>query len=188
MKRVLDHQNQPDKLHWLKVFGIWDFLDEFGAESDRGCAILGICQLEEFLKTMIKWRLGDHESTFMRTLAPRGRMSMILNTCGLIGLLSEKEVSEGQRLIRIRNDFAHKLSEKLSFKHPIIANEIQQLRLVDGYIPRSAGHSPRTKFLLTASLLQIRVAERSAACEKMHFAAEHTDAAKDRPDLPETDG
>lgn len=136
------------------------FVDEFGSESDRGCAVLVLCVLEDALIEAIKKRLPECDSDALRQIAPYGRLSASVSNAYLIGVISHGERDELTRLIKIRNKFAHKALEGLSFDHPDIADMCSKLTL-SNLFSELPFNSSRGKFVMSALVLHTVLQEAS---------------------------
>lgn len=101
---------------------------EFASESDRGCAILTVCFLEETLIKLFSKVLPDGDAS-VRTFMPRGRLSLGLETASALGFISEPNVSNIKRILKVRNIFAHKLMEGLTFESADIKNIVMNMTL-----------------------------------------------------------
>jgi hypothetical protein len=168
----------------LKFIRVFDYIHEFERETDRGFAILAICVLEDFLVASINWRLGELGDKFERPLAPRGRMSVTINSCGLLGILSLDEMADLHRLVRIRNDFAHKLTKILTFDDPQIKNELRQLKILDRAISSKTELSARDRFYFSMAAVQFNCTRRFVLMERMSYALEFP--ASESPEILET--
>lgn len=63
---------------------------EFHGESDRGCAILVMCVLEDCLRTMISALMPDPEAKLGR-LAPAGSTTATIEVAQTLGMLSKRQ-------------------------------------------------------------------------------------------------
>ncbi|MEX5532047.1 hypothetical protein [Pseudomonas syringae] len=106
-------------------------INEFHDESDRGCAVITICVLEEKLLELLEARVPKCSASELRNLAPLGRLSLSVDNAYLVGVLSERNRTEFKQLIKIRNMFAHKPLEGLSFLHHDIIHLCSKLILCD---------------------------------------------------------
>nr|WP_314872112.1 hypothetical protein [uncultured Pseudomonas sp.] len=108
-----------------------DLIDEFHDESDRGCAVIAACVLEEMLSKLIKARIPDCGSDELRNLAPPGRLSVAVANGFLLGVLGERNRQEFLKIIKIRNFFAHKPLAGLTFDHHDVSHLCSKLVLCD---------------------------------------------------------
>ncbi|WP_339437083.1 hypothetical protein [Pseudomonas sp. EL_65y_Pfl1_R32] len=131
---------------------ITSFVDEFKCESDRGCAVLVLCVLEDLLIETVKHRLPVCSNEELRSIAPLGRLSNTVSNAFLIGAISRRERDEFSRLIKIRNKFAHKALEGLSFSNPDIIDMCKKLELADVFDEFSSD-APRIRFNISALIV-----------------------------------
>lgn len=94
-----------------------EFLDASNKESERGLALICAAMLDDRLEKSIRAFLLDHEET-ARLLdgfnAPLGTLSARALAAFALGVLSEKEYRECERLRKIRNIFAHNIHASFS--------------------------------------------------------------------------
>ena len=157
---------------WLKFLRIDDYIVEFGDESDRGCAILAACVLEDFLWASLHWRLGQMADSFIKELAPRRRLNVTISSCGLVGIMSRDEMEDARRLVRIRNSFAHKLTKRLTFEDEVIVNELRQIKLLNRVISKESHLTGKRWYLFSMATLQLHVAQRFVLLDQMCYAEE----------------
>lgn len=150
-------------------------IDEFHAESDRGCAVLVMCVLEDFLLDAITKRLPASSKDMLRNIAPPGRLSSTLSNAYLLGLVSTNERHEFEVLIKIRNKFAHAALQKLTFEHHDVGYLCGKLRLCDTFAEYPAD-TPRKRFVMSAVLIALMLRQsgggdfgRLALKEDSHF-------------------
>jgi len=102
--------------------------NEFDSESDRGCAVLTVCLLEETLVTVFASVLpGGGQAA--RNFIPRGRLSAGVENAEALGLISAPHTTNMRGILKIRNAFAHKLLDGLAFESPEIRAHVMQLTL-----------------------------------------------------------
>ncbi len=93
------------------------FLDASNEESERGLALICAAMLDDLLEKSIRAFLMDHEET-RRLLegfnAPLGTLSARALATFSLGVVSEKEYRECERLRKIRNIFAHNIHASFS--------------------------------------------------------------------------
>jgi hypothetical protein len=86
------------------------FLDALNKESERGAALIAAAMIDDLLLRSIRSFLLDHTEAD-RLLdgfnAPLGTLSARALAAFALGLLSEEEYRECERLRKIRNEFAH---------------------------------------------------------------------------------
>lgn len=101
---------------------------EFRLESDRGCAVLTVCLLEEVLAKVFAKVLPGGEQT-SRQFMPRGRLAQGVTNAAALGLITEPLVTNLQLILKVRNTFAHKLLQGLTFESPEIRSLVIRLTL-----------------------------------------------------------
>lgn len=101
---------------------------EFRRESDRGCAILSACLIEEALLSVFSKVLPEGEKT-SRQFMSRGRLTQGVKNAAALGLIREPLVGNLELIIKVRNVFAHKLLDGLTFESPEIRSHAMQLTL-----------------------------------------------------------
>lgn len=142
------------------------FIDEFKGESDRGCAVLVLCVLEDLLIETVKHRLPVCSNDELRSIAPFGRLSTTVSNAFLIGAVSKRERDELYRLIKIRNKFAHKALEGLSFSHPDIIDLCKKLELADVF-DEFKSEVPRIRFNVSALIVYCSLHNSLGALDKL---------------------
>jgi len=94
-----------------------EFLDASNKESERGLALICAAMLDDLLEKSIRAFLLDHEAT-ARLLdgfnAPLGTLSARALAAFALGVLSEKEYRECEKLRKVRNIFAHNIHASFS--------------------------------------------------------------------------
>jgi hypothetical protein len=101
---------------------------EFCLESDRGFAILSVCLLEEALANVFAKVLPEGKNT-SRQFMPRGRLAQGVTNAAALGLITEPLIINLQLILKVRNTFAHKLLEGLTFESPEIRTHVMKLTL-----------------------------------------------------------
>lgn len=112
---------------------------EFNTESDRGCAILTVCLLEETLLSVFAKVLPAGKNS-ARDFMPPGRLSLGVSNAAALGLITEPEITNLKLILKIRNTFAHKLLDGLKFDSPQIKEYVLKLTL-----PNLDGLSEKTR-------------------------------------------
>ncbi|MFK3971145.1 hypothetical protein ACI2KS_10505 [Pseudomonas sp. NPDC087358] len=128
------------------------FQMEFETESDRGCAVLTLCVLEEQLVRSMKRRLPDipkKEAAQLYNFAPKGALSKSTVNAYLLGILTAEELKNFSLLINIRNEFAHKALTNLRFTNDLIKNFTRNIK-VGSTFPKDSNDG-RAKFLIAAA-------------------------------------
>lgn len=101
---------------------------EFHTESDRGCAILTVCLIEEVLLSVFA-KVLPAEKNSARDFMPPGRLSLGVSNAAALGLITEPEITNLKLILKIRNTFAHKLLDGLRFDSPQIKEYVLKLTL-----------------------------------------------------------
>lgn len=132
-----------------------DFTLEFKGESDRGCAVLVLCVLEEHLQEMFRALIVLGTEKHVANLSPPGALQRALQNAQLLGLLSQRQSRSFGALANVRNAFAHRPMQKLTFESPDILSLLDSVPPAIDLPPNIAlvDNSPRTRFLLYASIL-----------------------------------
>ncbi len=129
-------------------------IDEFHAESDRGCAVLVMCALEDDLLGAIARRLPECNKDMIRNIAPLGRLSSTLNNAYLLGVVSASERDEFEILIKVRNKFAHDALRRLAFDHHDVRHLCEKLRICDAFEEYPA-RTPRARYVTSSVLMML---------------------------------
>lgn len=131
-----------------------EFSEAFRLESDRACAVLAMCVIEETLRAMFLALtvLGKD----IGALFPQGNTQVSAENALALGLLTEAEARSYRALAKIRNEFAHKALENLTFDSVVVTSKLQHVPLAMS-IPEGllANQSPRDHYLIAASLLEM---------------------------------
>lgn len=101
---------------------------ELSKESDRGCAILSLCLLEESLAVLISALLPGGAADAKHFL-PRGRLSTGIANAHKLGLIDNSTVATFKLLVEIRNIFAHGILTNVSFDTDSVRMKVSQLAL-----------------------------------------------------------
>jgi len=177
-EKILDHPSIKMSMR----YGL--FRESLASESDRGCAVLALCVIEDIAKEAIRRRIGVFKD-MLEVLCPHGRWSVTVKSLCMLGIISMHEKSDLKRLIVIRNEFAHKALEDLSFDTIEIASRIDQLKLVRWYWQYPQPETRRERFLLTVHLLHTMMSNRGGNAVPMEPCAEFVvvpDESKDKYD------
>jgi mannitol operon repressor len=86
------------------------FLDALNSESDRGAALVSVAMIDDLLEKTIRAFLVDmpeKDRLLEGFNAPIGSFSARSLTAYALGLISEREYRECERLRKVRNEFAH---------------------------------------------------------------------------------
>lgn len=93
------------------------FLSEFSKESDRGMALIATSYIDDRLKQVIASFLIEcaaAKALLEGFNAPLGSFSTRIAAATALGLISEREAKEADRLRKIRNIFAHEVHASFS--------------------------------------------------------------------------
>ena len=139
---------RTDQPH-LKDFNA--FLEELNKESDRGAALISAAMLDDLLeKIILAFLIDNKESKKLLSgfNAPLGTSSARITASYSLGLLSEEEYEECDRLRQVRNEFAHHVHQ--NFGDQKVKDLCGNLRFAAPKIP---GHPnlPRAQFLTSAT-------------------------------------
>lgn len=148
--------------------------EEFHKESDRGCAVLVMCMLEEQLHDMIRSRLPNPEAKLGR-FAPRGSLAIAIDNSVLIGLLTERQANVFRALAEVRNKFAHGVFEGRTFKSPevdAIVGRIEPAVDLPDVKKEMYGDTPRKLFLGHAGALATIMMVKTLYMERLPLAPE----------------
>ena len=132
-----------------------DFTLEFKGESDRGCAVLVLCVLEELLQEMFGALVAPGTDRNLQNLSPPGGLRRSLQNAEMLGLLSPRQTKSFSALAKVRNEFAHQPMQRLKFDSPKIISVLDSVPPAVDLPPNISptDNSPRTRFLLYASIL-----------------------------------
>jgi DNA-binding MltR family transcriptional regulator len=93
------------------------FLDVLNKESDRGAVLVSVAMLDDILeKTILAFLLNKAETPKLLTgfNAPLGTFSARVIAAYSLGLISEREYRECERLRKVRNEFAHNVHQSFN--------------------------------------------------------------------------
>lgn len=147
------------------------FQKEFETESDRGCAVLTLCVLEEQLVKSMKRRLPDipkKQARQLQNFVPRGALSKSTVNAYLLGILTADELENFLLLVSIRNEFAHKALTDLRFTNDLIKNFTRDIK-VGPTFPKGSNDG-RAKFLIAAAHLYFNM--ESVGASKLEYKKE----------------
>lgn len=133
-----------------------EWMEEFQAESDRACSVLGAAFLDEHLRALLEAFFVDHperiQNLFKDAAGPLASFSSRINMAYALGFLAPNELRDLDLIRKIRNVFAHELHD-VTFVSPSVASRCAELRQCN-YIGRSLGPlSPRDRFVLSVVFL-----------------------------------
>jgi hypothetical protein len=156
-------QVQIDIRTILEKYG--DLQKSFQRESDRGCAVLIMCSVEEVARDTLRHRLGPFAKNMLAQLAPRGSWEKMKHSLLLLGVLSQMEFDDLSLLCNARNKFAHHAIKDLTFNHTDIAVFIDRLQLHK--LMWGGECDRRSCFALTASTIAGLIAARGFQLEPL---------------------
>lgn len=165
------------EVHQLAQDGEMDhFLDEFQTESDRAAAVLGAALLDDLTSELLSRCLlsGELAKKLLGINQPLGAFGARITAARAIGLISDDEFRDLNRVREIRNKFAHRL-HGLDFESPQIRDMCGHFNCVTGALERGFFQQnwleqPRLSFNLAVGLLatglqrRVSSATRSEAC------------------------
>lgn len=166
----------------LKLEKFGRLAKEFHGESDRGCAILVMCVLEECLRDMIRALVPDPEANLGR-LAPAGSTGATIEVAQVLGMLSKRQAGSFRQLIAIRNRFAHSVMEGITFDEPSISKMVADVVPAISY-PSDASLNSETArgwYLMHCATLWILMTLKTEHVERLPPAADF-DASTGLPD------
>ena len=142
---------------------------EFEEESDRGCAILMLCALEEALVGLFQALVVEGQP--IDTLGTRaGGIDRAIDRARALGLMKKEEAECFKHLSRIRNRFAHHVTERLRFTEPSIQRQIEATPYPFPPTPGvdlDADAGPRMKFMMRAASLNSLLLFRRKAVSRL---------------------
>lgn len=165
--------NQDFFTERMKLFG--QFAEEFRDESDRGCAVLVMCVLEDSLHDMFKGLLVSEGGHALSNLAPPGGLKKTLENAVALGLLSERQRRAFKALADVRNKFAHRPLQKLTFENPDIAALLRSAPLA-AHLPMATAsdQTARTHFLLSAAILWVLMTFKIPKIQRLNAEVDYT--------------
>jgi hypothetical protein len=139
-----------------KLQGMGHVAEEFHKESDRGCAVLVLCLLEEYLRDMIRAHLPGAPAK-LGSFAKPGQLALATENAVLVGIITQRQADAFNALAKVRNKFAHGLFKGRTFETPEIKTLIDSITSITP-IPTMAQLDKKTareKFLMHAGILCI---------------------------------
>lgn len=137
---------------------------EFDKESDRGCAILTLCLLEEALSQVFAAFLPGGER-HTRHFMPRGRLSVGIEHAHKLGLIGDANLATFKALLEIRNKFAHSILSDMSFTSDAIREKLLKLELPNlEAVPdvlEQLDSNPRQRFMIAVDNLFFTLSARN---------------------------
>ena len=137
-----------------------EFLEDLNKESDRGAALVCGAMLDALLGKTISAFLIEHKD--MKKLlnglnAPLGTFSSRIIMAYSLGLISEEEYEECNRLRSVRNEFSHRVHQH--FTDQKVQDVCSNLRFAAQNIPLHP-NLPRAQFLTSATALILTLTNR----------------------------
>jgi len=147
----------------LRLSILETFFEEFNKESDRSCVILSAAVLDSALKTLFVTKLvpiTSNQDTFLDgPYSPISSFSSRIELAFRIGLISSRLARDLNLIRKIRNDFAHNITD-CSFENSGVQNRLSELcnsfgmrELSEGRM-KAFGDSPRGRFQLIVGSIQ----------------------------------
>src|ERR1700721_2764172 len=136
------------------------FLDELNKESDRGAALISTAMLDDLLEKIILAFLLDNKDTkklLSGFNAPLGTFSARTLAAYSLGLISELEYDECNRLRHVRNEFAHKVHQ--TFGDHKVKDLCANLTFAAKNFPKHPD-PPKAQFLTSATALILALTNR----------------------------
>jgi DNA-binding MltR family transcriptional regulator len=136
------------------------FLEALNKESDRGAALICAAMLDDILeKTLAAFLIDNKDSKKLFTgfNAPLGTFSARILAAYSLGLISEEEYDECNRIRLIRNEFAHHIHQ--DFAGQKVSALCDNLKLAARGFP-AAQNVPRGYFLTASTALILRLTNR----------------------------
>jgi mannitol operon repressor len=93
------------------------YIDELNQESDRGAVLVSVAMIDDLLEKIILAFLIESKNTtelLSGFNAPLGTFSARILAAYSLGLISENEYAECNRLRKIRNEFAHNVYKRFN--------------------------------------------------------------------------
>lgn len=119
----------------------WDdlLMEEFAKESDRACVIISAAMLDCALETILKAYLVPTTSSEDKLLegayAPISTFNARIDLAHRLGLISAQFCRDLHIIRKIRNDFAHNITD-CSFEDPSVRRRILELSRSSGLIDK----------------------------------------------------
>ena len=133
-----------------------EWLEEFQAESDRACAVLGAAFLDEQLRALLEaFLVNDTKRVpdlFEDAAGPLATFSSRISMAYALGFLAPSEVRDLDLIRKIRNEFAHQL-HGVSFASATVASRCAELTGWHVVTRYSGPLGPRDYFVLSVVML-----------------------------------
>jgi hypothetical protein len=102
------------------------FFTSWKNESDRGCAIIGLCLLEDFIEKIYEHLLPNPTPKTVK-LFTAGNLDQVIARTLALGLMDSEEATLFRRIAAIRNLFAHGGFDAMKFTDPEISKLVYAL-------------------------------------------------------------
>ncbi|HAR53355.1 MAG TPA: hypothetical protein DCS45_15985 [Roseovarius nubinhibens] len=134
-----------------------ELIEEIQRESDRGAAIVSAAVLEGVLEDLLKssFQRNTHERNSFSSSGPISTFSAKISLSHSLGLISDPEYRDLEKIRRIRNDFAH--VRKVSFETERIADRCRSLEFAGSDL---SSVSVRSVFMANVLVLLFQLYER----------------------------
>jgi hypothetical protein len=155
------------------------FHEQFEGESDRACVILGAAALDEELRTLLRAFFvpspTESDSLLDGANAPLGSFSSRIDAAHRLGLISARFARDLHVIRRIRNAFAHDISN-CRFDNQAVGDRVAELARSSGMVerlgsPRALGN-PRGVFAVTVSWMLFVLHHKPDTLQPLEAAAE----------------
>jgi DNA-binding MltR family transcriptional regulator len=118
--------------HWIE-----HFVNEFSRESDRASVILAVAMLDQSLESLLRGYLvvtnSSEDKLIDGAYAPLASFSARIDIAYRIGLISARLCRDLHIIRRIRNEFAHNVSD-CTFASSVVRNRIVELMRTSRFV------------------------------------------------------
>lgn len=146
------NKEKPNDPKWE----IQSLLDELSGENDRASAIVGAAWMDDIILSLLSTFMVPHKETdHLLGIKGRGPISNYWSrviTAFALGLITEEEKDNLEKIGNIRNLFAHRI-HRSSFSNPKIRDYCYQLSIGKRFASSGDKASTREIFLATVSIL-----------------------------------
>lgn len=137
-----------------EVVDLYEFLDEFNRESDRGAVLNAAAVLDEWLGNILRAFFTDNKSgkeLIFSFNAPLGSFSAKATAAHALGLIEDNEYQEITLIRKIRNEFGHSW-RGVSFKSERVVHLANELPWC-GPAEYESNTNPRSRFNFMVAIL-----------------------------------
>ena len=132
-----------------------EVIDALLKESDRAGAILCAVTLDETLKELLGSALiSNYPKDIFKNHGPLATFSARINMAYSMGLISQNEYRELHLIRKVRNEFAHDVSHKLSFETDKIRNRVDELSSGDPIFEKIEVTDANRRFYVVFAMLE----------------------------------